>query len=63
MATGRSNSEPAAKRSTWSYDLKGVKKYATFDKFNWFNNGWRMDPSINTSCLRISNGAEVRIPY
>lgn len=62
-ATGRSNSESAAKRQTWSYTLNDEKKYATFEDFNWYNNGWIMDTEINTSCLRISNGAKFTIPF
>lgn len=62
-ATGRTNAESAAKRQTWSYDLAGVTKYATFTDFNWRNNGWTMDSEINQSCLRISNGAKFSIPY
>lgn len=62
-ATGRSNSESAAKRQIWSYTLNDEKKYATFEDFNWYNNGWVMDSEINTSCLRISNGAKLTIPF
>ena len=62
-ATGRSNSESAAKRQLWSYTLNGEKKTATFEDFNWYNNGWTMDSSINQSCLRISNGAKFTIPF
>jgi hypothetical protein len=35
--------------------------HASFDKFNWFNNGWAMDNKNNTF-LRISNGAKFIIP-
>jgi len=62
-ATGRSNSESAAKRQLWSYTLNGEKKNAIFENFNWYNNGWMMDSSINQSCLRISNGARLTIPF
>lgn len=62
-ATGRTNSESAAKRATWSYDLNQETKYATFTNFNWRNNGWIMDSDLNTACLRISNGATLSIPY
>ena len=62
-ATGRSNSEPIGKRQNWSYELNGVKKYATFEDFNWYNNGWFMDDEINTSGIKISNGAKLTIPY
>ena len=62
-ATGRSNSEPLGKRQNWSYILDGVRKQAEFTDFNWYNNGWYMDNDINTSCVRISNGAQLSIPY
>jgi hypothetical protein len=62
-ATGRTNSESPAKRQNWSYDLKGETKYANFTNFNWRNNGWIMDSSLKTSCLKISNGAQLSIPY
>ena len=56
-ATGRSNSESAANREKWQYnDYK-----ATFENFNWYNNGWLLDENNNT-CLRISNGAKFSIP-
>lgn len=63
MATGRSNSESKAKRQTWSYTLDNEVKTATFTDFNWYNNGWMMDKEINQTCLRISNGAQLSIPY
>ena len=62
-ATGRSNSEPAGKRSNWTYTLDNVRKQAIFEDFNWFNNGWDLDEEINTSCIKISNGAKLTIPY
>ena len=62
-ATGRSNSEPAGKRQSWVYNLDGAQKQASFNDFNWYNNGWFMDNDIKTSCIRISNGAELVIPY
>ena len=34
---------------------------AQFNNFNWYNNGWVTDDEGNT-CLRISNGASIRIP-
>lgn len=54
---GRSNSEAAQKRS----QLKIGDAYATLTGFNWYNNGWVMDED-NTTCLRISNGANVKLP-
>ena len=54
----RSNSESAKKRS-----ILKIKdgKYASFEGFNWYNNGWSMDDD-NIVCLRISNGAKVTLP-
>ena len=57
VATGRSNSESKLSRET--LEIKG--KYAEFKNFNWYNNGWIFDDN-NTTCLRVSNGAEVSIP-
>lgn len=54
---GRSNSEAAQKRS----QLKIGESYATLTGFNWYNNGWVMDDD-NITCLRISNGATVKLP-
>ena len=31
--------------------------------FNWYNNGWYMNPETKTTCLRISNGAKFEIPF
>jgi hypothetical protein len=62
-ATGRSNDEPAGKRQNWTYEVDGETKHAIFKDFNWYNNGWAMDEDINTSCIKISNGAELTIPY
>ncbi len=58
-AKGRSNSESAAKRSSWTDPTSGIK--ATFENFNWYNNGWVMDNA--QTCLRISNGATFKIPF
>ena len=57
IATGRSNSESKLSRET--LEING--KYAEFKNFNWYNNGWVFDDN-NTTCLRVSNGAEVSIP-
>jgi hypothetical protein len=63
-ASGRSNSESKAKRQMWSYELDGETKNAEFSNFSWSkNNGWILDKEINASCLRISNGAQLVIPY
>ena len=56
-AKGRTNNESAVNRETWEY--KGIK--ATFENFNWYNNGWVQDEKGNT-CLRISNGAKFILP-
>lgn len=56
-AKGRTNSESSVVRSSWSYgDIK-----ATFDNFNWYNNGWMQD-NVGNTCLRISNGAKFILP-
>ena len=62
VPTGRSNSEAAAQRQTWTYELEGETKKAVFTNFNWCNNGWHMDEETKQSCLRISNGARFSIP-
>ena len=62
-AKGRSNSDPASIRNTWTYTPKEGRptdmtgKTATFTNFNWRNNGWIMED--RKSVLRISNGAQV----
>ena len=56
-AKGRSNNETSANRKDWSYN--NIK--ASFNNFNWYNNGWVQDAQNNT-CLRISNGAEFSLP-
>ena len=58
LATGRSNSEGKLGRETY---LINDNKYVEFKNFNWYNNGWVFDEN-NTTCLRVSNGAEVSIP-
>ena len=58
IATGRSNSEGKLGRETY---LINNNKYVEFKNFNWYNNGWVFDEN-NTTCLRVSNGAEVSIP-
>jgi hypothetical protein len=57
-AKGRSNSESTTNRKNLVFD-NGVK--ASFEDFNWYNNGWIIDDNNNT-CLRISNGARFSIP-
>ena len=61
---GRSNNEAKDKRQTWSYtDENGEKKFASFENFNWYNNGWYTDPDTKSTFLRISNGARFSIPF
>ena len=60
---GRSNSEPAIRRATWSYGPDDNKKFATFENFNWYNNGWHTDKETKNTFLRISNGATFKIPF
>jgi hypothetical protein len=40
---------------------RGEKIKAQFNNFNWYNNGWQQDDEKKTF-LRISNGAELKIP-
>ena len=56
-STGRSNSENIQNREIWKYQDIQVQ----LNNFNWYNNGWIMDEN-GRSCLRISNGASIRIP-
>lgn len=58
-AKGRSNRESKVKRNKWVDPVSGVN--ATFENFNWNNNGWIMDKG--QTCLRISNGAKFKIPF
>ena len=60
---GRSNSEPTAKRQSWTYGEGDNKISATFDNFNWYNNGWYTDSETKNTFLRISNGAKFTIPF
>ena len=61
-AKGRSNAESSANRSNWSYKRNnGSEVKAEFIDFNWYNNGWVTD-DIGNSCLRISNGAQFKLP-
>jgi hypothetical protein len=59
-AMGRSNSESAVNREIWTTPDGKIK--AEFSNFNWYNNGWIPDDK-NQTCLRISNGAQFKIPY
>ena len=60
---GRSNSEPAARRASWSYTKDGETVNARFENFNWYNNGWYTDSETKSTYLRISNGAKFTIPF
>lgn len=59
---GRSNKENTTSRTTWNYTNADGKIFKPeLRNFNWYNNGW-MDDERGISCLRVSNGASVRIP-
>ena len=60
---GRSNSEPATKRQSWSFGEGENKIEANFENFNWYNNGWYTDSETKNTFLRISNGAKFTIPF
>ena len=61
-AKGRSNAESSTNRKNWSYTGPlGKTVTAKFENFNWYNNGWVSD-SVGNSCLRISNGAQFKLP-
>lgn len=60
---GRSNKENPSSRSNWSFtNVNNVTTTATFNNFNWYNNGWILDTTTGESFLRVSNGASVSIP-
>lgn len=59
-AEGRSNKENASSKTSW-LSTGSLKTAVEFNNFNWYNNGWIADEDGNT-CLRISNGASIRIP-
>ena len=63
---GRSNDETAVERKIWTQDIvKGSTTetiVAEFEDFNWKNNGWLMDEDLNTTYLRVSNGAKFTLP-
>ena len=59
-AEGRSNKENASSKTSW-LSTGSLKTAVEFNNFNWYNNGWITDDEGNT-CLRISNGASIRIP-
>lgn len=59
-AEGRSNKENASSKISW-LSTGSLKTAVEFNNFNWYNNGWITDEDGNT-CLRISNGASIRIP-
>ena len=72
VGSGRSNFESESQRQILDVSKKtekvdGVDTHipvlATFNNFNWFNNGWYRDKNEgNKTCLRISNGASLSIP-
>lgn len=69
VGSGRSNNESEVKRQTLKYiyqveengEMVDREIKATLNNFNWYNNGWIRGTDGRT-CLRISNGASVRIP-
>lgn len=64
-ALGRSNNEISYNRSIWESIIGDdlTKKYtASFENFNWYNNGWLNDNDGNGSYLSITNGASISIP-
>lgn len=61
-SAGRSNEENVTSRNVWEYtNDNGLTTAAIFEGFNWYNNGWINDSDGN-ACLRVSNGAKVKIP-
>ena len=61
-ADGRSNKENKTSREQWSYtNASNETTSVSFQDFNWYNNGWILDEEDKT-CLRISNGASIKIP-
>lgn len=68
-AAGRTNGENDFKRVHWyntnkdtTTERKEDDSGTQFNNFNWQNNGWIKDSEGNT-CLRISNGANIFIPF
>ena len=62
-ANGRSNNTSLERRLQWEYiNDKNQTIAADLINFNWKNNGWCLDDN-GRSCLRISNGAKVEIPF
>lgn len=59
--SGRSNEENISSRTSWISKNTTVPTAVTFNNFNWYNNGWIEDDD-GRSCLRISNGASIKIP-
>lgn len=63
---GRSNDETSIERQKWSQTIvrDNIKQEvsAIFEGFNWRNNGWLLDESLNTTFLRVSNGAKFTLP-
>lgn len=57
---GRSNSENFYSKTHWASSTDS-NLLVEFNNFNWYNNGWISDAN-GRSCLRISNGASIRIP-
>lgn len=66
--TGRSNDEILSTKTTFSSSTALANSTATLTNFNWQNNGWRNDNTIdskgidNGSYLNVANGAGLTIP-
>ena len=64
-AAGRTNQTSLERRQSWSYkNYLNETINAQLSNFNWNNNGWLKDSNKDNArdCLRISNGASVKIP-
>ena len=62
-AYGRSNTEEAEHRRTWTFKpSQGAEQSCILNNFNWSSNGWVLDDDGNT-VLRVSGDATVEIPY
>lgn len=59
-AKDMSNNMDRFRREQWKNDPD--EDEVVFNNFNWYNNGWIQDNEGNT-CLRISNGANIFIPF
>lgn len=60
-ASGRSNEENISSKTSWISKDTEKQTAVIFNNFNWYNNGWIEDDD-GRSCLRVSNGASIKIP-